>query len=189
MGTSTLFPFMELSAILTVTFTGGFDDDCGAQPAGGFLRHALGRAQRFGRSGALVFLDLDGLKRVNDEHGHEAGDELLRQIAARIRRLTRGMDIAARLGGDEFVMLLSEYEDPKGAEIFSRKLLAAIRAPFSIGGESLAPSASIGIAEFPAVASDAEALLARADQAMYAAKHAGGARIYRASASGAVEVA
>ncbi|MBM4382537.1 MAG: GGDEF domain-containing protein [Deltaproteobacteria bacterium] len=151
-------------------------------------RHALGRAQRFGRRGALVFLDLDGMKSVNDGHGHDAGDELLRLLAGRIRRLTRGVDVAARIGGDEFVVLLSEYDDPKGAEIFSRKLLEAAQAPFPVRGALLQVSASIGFVEFPQHASSEEVMLVRADEAMYAAKRAGGARIHRASESGTVEV-
>ena len=152
------------------------------------LRHALSRAQRFGRHGAVVFVDLDGLKGINDRLGHEAGDELLRAQAERLRKLTRGIDVAARFGGDEFVVLLTEYDDPKGAEIFSRKVISALRAPIAARGESLAASASVGFAEFPLVSRDADALLARADEAMYAAKHAGGDRIFRATAQGVAEV-
>jgi diguanylate cyclase (GGDEF)-like protein len=152
------------------------------------LRHALERSRRFGRHGALVFLDVDGLKRVNDEHGHDAGDELLREISERIRRLTRGIDVAARLGGDEFVVLLSEYDDPRGAEIFSRRLLDAARASYVVSGAAVDVGASIGLVEFPQLASSAELLLARADEAMYAAKRAGGGRIYRAAPDGVAEV-
>ncbi len=153
------------------------------------LRHALSRAQRFGRHGAIVFVDLDGLKGINDRLGHDAGDALLRTQAERLRKVTRGIDVAARLGGDEFVVLLTEYDDPKGAEVFSRKVLAALCVPIRVRGESLESSASVGFAEFPLVSRDADTLLARADEAMYAAKHAGGGRIYRATAQGAVEVA
>ena len=152
------------------------------------LRHALERSRRFARHGALVFLDVDGMKRVNDGHGHDAGDELLRQISARIRKLTRGIDVAARHGGDEFVILLSEYDDPKGAEIFARKLLSEARAPYQVGGASVCVGASIGFAEFPQLAASAERLLTRADQAMSAAKRAGGGRIYRANEDGESEV-
>jgi diguanylate cyclase (GGDEF)-like protein len=153
------------------------------------LRHALSRSQRFGRHGAIVFVDLDGLKGINDRLGHDAGDALLRTQAERLRKLTRGIDVAARFGGDEFVVLLSEYDDPKGAEVFSRKVLSALRVPIRVRGEMLESSASVGFAEFPLVSRDADALLARADEAMYAAKHAGGARIFRATAQGAAEVA
>jgi diguanylate cyclase (GGDEF)-like protein len=152
------------------------------------LRHALEGSRRFARRGALVFLDVDGMKRVNDEHGHDAGDELLRQISARIRKLTRGIDVAARFGGDEFVILLSEYDDPKGAEIFSRKLLSEARAPYEVGGVRVCVGLSIGFAEFPQLADSAERLLTRADEAMYAAKRAGGGRIYRANEDGESEV-
>jgi diguanylate cyclase (GGDEF)-like protein len=152
------------------------------------LRHALSRAERFGRRGALVFIDLDGLKGVNDQLGHDAGDALLREQASRLRKLTRGIDVAARHGGDEFVVLLSEYDDPKGAQIFARKLLAALRMPCRVGDKMISPSASIGIAEFPAVATTAEALLACADEAMYAAKEAGGSRIFGARENGVAEI-
>jgi diguanylate cyclase (GGDEF)-like protein len=152
------------------------------------LRQALGRAQRFGRRGAVVFIDLDGLKNVNDLHGHDAGDALLRVQAGRLRALTRGIDVAARVGGDEFVMLLSEFEDPKGAEVFARKALAVLSAPVQLGGARLEAGASIGIAEFPSHADGVDALLSRADEAMYAAKRAGGGRIHRAFEHGFAEV-
>ena len=152
------------------------------------LRQALQRAQRFGRRGAVVFIDLDGLKSVNDRHGHDAGDALLRVQAGRLRALTRGIDVAARVGGDEFVMLLSEFEDPKGAEVFARKALEALSAPVQLGGARLDAGASIGIAEFPSHADDADALLSRADEAMYAAKRSGGGRIHRALERGYAEL-
>ena len=177
---------VQLERLATTDPLTGLANRIELQPA---LRHALSRAERFGRHGALVFIDLDGLKAVNDRFGHDSGDALLREQAGRLRKLTRGIDIAARLGGDEFVVLLSEYEDPKGAEVFSRKLLAALRQPYRIAGETIAPSASIGFAEFPSVADTAEALLSRADEAMYAAKEAGGSRIYRAQQAGLAEIA
>lgn len=152
------------------------------------LRQAIHRAHRFERHGALVFIDLDGMKRINDEFGHDLGDEVLRETAARLRALTREIDTAARLGGDEFVVLLSEFDDPKGAEIFARKLLARLGEPHEIRGRSVRVGASIGIADFHGPQRTAREVLRAADQAMYAAKSAGGGAIHRESPEGTVPI-
>lgn len=141
------------------------------------LYETLQRSARFGRRGALALIDLDGMKRVNDRLGHEAGDELLQIVATRLAASTRQVDTAARIGGDEFVVLLTEYETIGGARTFARRLLSGISAPCEIGGEMIEPSASIGIALFPDAASHARDLLHRADEAMYEAKRAGGGRV------------
>jgi diguanylate cyclase (GGDEF)-like protein len=148
------------------------------------LGETLERAERFGRRGALVYVDLDGLKTVNDTLGHEAGDELLRCIAERAARHTRSVDKPARIGGDEFVVLLSEFDDPKGGEVFARNLIQVLRAPTTIAGLRYQPSVSIGVAPFPEAADEPQELLRCGDEAMYEAKRAGGNRIFVRDASG-----
>ncbi len=152
------------------------------------LDEALKRCERFGRHGAVVFVDLDGVKRINDGLGHAAGDQLILEASQRIRAITRSVDTAARVGGDEFVILLSEFEDPKGGELFGRKLLANLCAPCRVAGEELEPSASVGVAEFPDASARAEELLSLADAAMYQAKRAGGRRGCVRDASGVREL-
>lgn len=142
------------------------------------FKQALGRSRRFDRRGAVVFVDIDGMKSVNDTLGHNAGDAFLSLIAARIRSVTREVDMPARIGGDEFVILLSEFDDPKGASIFARKLLGCISAPCEVSGKHMTPSASVGIALFPESACSEDEVLHLADAAMYAAKRAGGGQIY-----------
>ena len=141
------------------------------------LGQALGRAERFDRQGAILYVDLDGLKRINDELGHAAGDDLIRTVAHRIRENTRAVDTAARLGGDEFAVLLSEVDPSGGGEAAARKLLHSLRQPVRVGSETVTPSASIGIALFPAEGIAAPELLRIADHAMYEAKRDGGDRI------------
>ncbi len=141
------------------------------------LTDALHRSARFRRQGALVSIDLDGLKAVNDTLGHEAGDVLIDTVATRIGASVREIDTAARLGGDEFVVLLADHDVPDGAEIFARRLLTAIAQPFEVAGEIIEPSASIGIAHFPGVSDQPDAIMQRANEAMYRAKRAGGRRI------------
>jgi diguanylate cyclase (GGDEF)-like protein len=131
---------------------------------------ALRSASRYGGSIALLFVDLDGFKAVNDTFGHESGDRLLVEVAKRLRAELRPSDTAARLGGDEFIVLCERLEDPeREAAVVADRLLRVIRRPFVLDGEEVALSASIGIA----VASGFEApddLVSRADAAMYGAK-------------------
>ncbi len=144
------------------------------------LGDALERARRYERTGAVLYLDLDGLKPVNDRLGHAAGDELIRVTAERIASVTRSVDTAARIGGDEFVLLLAELGDPKGSEVVARKLQKVLRRPFTAAGQTIATTGSIGVTRFggPAAAASGDDLLREADAAMYAAKRAGGDRIY-----------
>jgi len=142
------------------------------------LEEALLRSSRFERQGALIFVDLDGVKRVNDSLGHSAGDELIRISAVRIAGVTRNVDTPARFGGDEFVVLLSEFREPKGGEIYGRRLLAALSEPIEVSGQVLKPSASIGVAMFPGAGLNGGDVLQAADEAMYQAKRAGGGRIF-----------
>ncbi len=131
------------------------------------------RAERSGLSIALFFIDLDGFKSVNDRQGHDAGDQLLQQVAQRIGSSVRGTDTVARLGGDEFTVILTDVNKVLHVEILVQEMLSALATPFSILGKDVQISASIGITLFPQDASTSDELLSNADQAMYAAKNAG----------------
>lgn len=143
------------------------------------LDQALKRAQRERLRIALLYMDLDKLKPINDALGHEAGDLLLQSVARRLRQDRRGADTVARLGGDEFIVLIEEVEG-QAAEEVAQKVLAALDEPLALGGRGQAVqlAASIGIACFPEHGGDAATLLRNADEAMYCAKAAGG-RGYR----------
>jgi diguanylate cyclase (GGDEF)-like protein/PAS domain S-box-containing protein len=140
---------------------------------------ALARARRAGGAAALMFVDLDDFKEVNDRLGHAAGDRLLASVSARLRGVLRDSDVLARQGGDEFLVLLGDLsEDPTAAaESVGSKLLNALLEPFVIAGTEVRTGASIGISLYPDDASDTEALLRHADVAMYRAKAAGGGRL------------
>ncbi|MET1113922.1 MAG: EAL domain-containing protein [Comamonas sp.] len=133
---------------------------------------AIATAERHNESLAVLFIDLDRFKQVNDSLGHPAGDELLRQIAARLRQDLRASDIAGRLSGDEFVVVLGQCDVAQTTDLIER-LLALLATPVMVAGVALAASASIGIAMFPADGRDMETLLHRADMAMYHAKSQG----------------
>ena len=128
--------------------------------------------------GALLLLDLDGFKRVNDALGHSAGDELLREVARRLRREVRAEDVAARLGGDEFAVLLRGTTRAE-AEDLAARLAAALREPVAVEGTSVRVGASVGVAALADHAQDVTGLLRAADTAMYAAKRAAGRRSRR----------
>jgi diguanylate cyclase (GGDEF)-like protein len=140
------------------------------------LEHALALHDRDGRPLAVVFLDLDDFKAVNDSFGHIAGDELLVRVAQRITGALRSGDTVARLGGDEFAVLLEDGGDPLGS---ARRMADALAAPFAVAGREITVRASIGVGAL--VAGDppvsADQLISRSDAAMYAAKRAGKARI------------
>jgi diguanylate cyclase (GGDEF)-like protein/PAS domain S-box-containing protein len=137
------------------------------------LTHSLSRARRSGKSLAVMFVDLDHFKSINDRLGHEAGDELLLEMARRLRANVRDDDTVARLGGDEFTIILAELRYPEDAVNVTEKILKAVEQPLLIAGTSIEVSASIGIAIFPDDGNDAESLLRNADSAMYRAKEAG----------------
>jgi diguanylate cyclase (GGDEF)-like protein len=122
---------------------------------------------------ALLYLDLDGFKAINDTHGHEAGDEMLKIIAARLTRAVRGGDLVSRLGGDEFACLVAGSIGRQHLERLATKVFDAVSAPMKIGRHELAVRPSIGIAICPADGETAEALLKNADAAMYHAKRHG----------------
>ena len=139
------------------------------------LSHAINLRKRASGQLALLYLDLDRFKLVNDTLGHSAGDELLQGVATRIRRHLRESDTVARVGGDEFIVILPDIARREDAEIVARKIIAAITAPFQLGSpkQSVAIGTSIGIALYPADALDADGLVGAADAAMYGAKQLG----------------
>lgn len=135
------------------------------------LQQAIEEAKRDYRPFALLLMDLDRFKDINDTLGHQVGDLLLQQVAARLRSKLRDIDTVARMGGDEFAILLPAVSD-KHATMAARMLLQALRAPFRIEEQSLDIGASIGVALYPDHGVDANILIQRADVAMYSAKHA-----------------
>ncbi|MDP5291896.1 diguanylate cyclase [Oceanimonas sp. CHS3-5] len=137
------------------------------------LQQALAACRRQGGAVGLVFLDLDGFKAVNDTHGHDAGDELLRQLGACMQHCLRENDTLARMGGDEFVAVLAGMAGPDDGDEVMERLLAAASAPVDIAGIRVRVSASLGLAVYPKDGVDADKLMRRADLAMYAAKQAG----------------
>jgi diguanylate cyclase (GGDEF)-like protein/PAS domain S-box-containing protein len=137
------------------------------------LRIATGRARRTGKLLAVCYLDLDGFKPINDDHGHATGDRLLVEVANRLNGVLRADDSVGRLGGDEFVLLLGDLDDEEQCRLALARVLEALARPFRIGGLSLTLSASIGVTLYPSDATDSDTLLRHADQAMYEAKEAG----------------
>ena len=137
------------------------------------LGQELKQAHREQQQMALLFLDLDRFKEVNDTLGHHVGDELLVEAARRISACVRESDTVARLGGDEFVIVLSNVRDPCDVEAIAGMLIERLAAVFELGGEEIFISASIGITLYPADATQLEQLLQNADQAMYVAKNGG----------------
>jgi diguanylate cyclase (GGDEF)-like protein/PAS domain S-box-containing protein len=137
------------------------------------LNDAVAAADRHGQPFALLFLDLDGFKVVNDDHGHAAGDVVLIEIARRLRRSLRVNDKVARIHGDEFVFLLPEISEPHEAASIARKLLGIVGGPIAVAGTTVRVHASIGVSLYPNDGANARALLRAADTAMYAAKQGG----------------
>jgi diguanylate cyclase (GGDEF)-like protein/PAS domain S-box-containing protein len=137
------------------------------------LERALLHADRNQCGVALLFIDLDHFKAINDTLGHAAGDQLLIDVAQRLRKSVRAEDLVARLGGDEFVVLLERLRDRSEAAGVARKMLAEVFAPLQISGRTITPQASVGIAIYPGDGGSAAALLQAADDAMYEAKRRG----------------
>jgi len=137
------------------------------------LQQALAQAQRFERTLAILFIDLDGFKLVNDTLGHNAGDALLAEIAARLRTTLREGDVIARMGGDEFVVLIEEFGEPLQVGEVAKKVLDTASRPYLLQGQECQVTASIGISTYPDDGRDAQALLRNADMAMYRAKEQG----------------
>ena len=139
---------------------------------------ALARARRENEPLALLYIDLDRFKRVNDNYGHDAGDMLLREVATRLRQCVRESDTIGRFGGDEFAVLLGNLRQPADATTVATKIRVALHHPYAIGHHRLEVAASIGIAFFPSHGEDREQLIRSADDAMYRAKRQGGNRLY-----------
>ena len=130
-------------------------------------------ARRYDRKLAVLFIDLDRFKVINDTLGHEAGDVLLREIAARLRECLRASDVVARLGGDEFVVLLQEINDPAQAAAVARNILNVVMKPVVILGQECRVTASVGICLHPDDGQDDQSIMKNADMAMYLAKEEG----------------
>jgi len=150
------------------------------------LRHAMARAERDGEQLAVLFIDLDRFKNVNDTLGHHVGDELLKQAAQALSRCLREGDTLARLGGDEFIVLLEDVDGMPGATRVAEKLMAMFEQPFEVSGYELFVTGSVGISLYPQDGRDMHMLIRNADVAMYQAKARGrnGFRFYAASMSG-----
>jgi diguanylate cyclase (GGDEF)-like protein/PAS domain S-box-containing protein len=137
------------------------------------LTSAITGARRRGTRAAALFIDVDHFKRINDTLGHAAGDRVLRQVAQRIKSSVREEDSVARLGGDEFIVVLPEVRQRADAEAVAGKIVQATVQPFSLDGQEIFISVSIGVSVFPDEGEDAETLMRHADAAMYAAKEDG----------------
>jgi len=141
------------------------------------LDQAITEGRRTAERSAVLFIDLDGFKPVNDRYGHGAGDMLLSSAARRLERVVRRTDLAARFGGDEFTILLRGVTSLAVPLRVARECVTALSEPFRVGGLELEVGASVGIAHFPDDAQSVDALVAAADRAMYEAKRAGGRQV------------
>jgi diguanylate cyclase (GGDEF)-like protein/PAS domain S-box-containing protein len=139
------------------------------------MSKVISHCERHGKNAAVLFIDLDGFKSINDTHSHSTGDYVLKEIANRLKAMVRREDYAARFGGDEFVAVLTET-NPEGAESLAKRLLAEIANPIFSGNATFQLKASIGMSIFPGDGNDAQTLLQHADLAMYRAKNADGNR-------------
>jgi len=151
------------------------------------LKNALAQARRHSWQVAVMFIDLDKFKDINDAHGHDVGDAVLRMVAERLNQFVRGGDTVSRRSGDEFLFLMLEAKDEDNARTMAQRIIAVVAAPAVVNGIELSVQASIGLAMFPGDATSVAALLRHADLAMYEAKrqpsgavlprppHAGGA--------------
>ena len=137
------------------------------------LERAIVRARRSGAMLAVMFLDLDRFKPINDTLGHDVGDNLLKEVAQRIKTCVRGSDTVARMGGDEFTVLLEHLDSERSAQIAATKTLEALRHHFAFAGRTVSVTCSIGVAVYPEAGQDAETLIQSADAAMYKAKKEG----------------
>jgi diguanylate cyclase (GGDEF)-like protein len=144
----------------------------------------LARATRADKGAALLFIDLDNFKAINDSLGHEAGDDVLRGVGQVLRRAVRQTDTVGRFGGDEFVVLLEPLEDFSRVDLVAKKVLRALDAGSTVPAPPVKVTASIGVGLFPKHAIKEDALLRSADAAMLLAKQCGGNRFRLACARG-----
>jgi diguanylate cyclase (GGDEF)-like protein len=166
-------------------------DELTGLPNRALLLQRLSQVLREVRAGglpgaALLFVDFDRFKQINDSHGHDAGDELLRKAAMRMRAVLRAEDIGpegsrgnlvARFGGDEFVVLLADVHDEAAACQVAQRLIETVAPPYRLGGAGIELGVSVGVVLLDPGADSADEILRRADQAMYRAKNAGGGRV------------
>jgi diguanylate cyclase (GGDEF)-like protein len=143
------------------------------------LNLALARCRRYGRRAALLFVDLDGFKQVNDRFGHEAGDDVLRWVARTIEDQTRDTDVAGRIGGDEFLVLLEDVPEEKAATLYAARLLELLESRRGAPSWDFPVRASIGVSLYPDDGHAARELTRAADAGMYEAKRQGGQRVAR----------
>lgn len=136
-------------------------------------RKVFALADRRDRYAGVAYLDLDGFKRINDEWGHDTGDEVLVAIAERMKRSTRESDVVARIGGDEFAVLWADVDEASEVLEATKRILTTFEEPFTIGGKEFSIDVSAGVATYPTHGEGIEELLRRADQAMYRAKEEG----------------
>lgn len=137
------------------------------------LRHAIARAKRDNKRAALMYIDLDGFKQINDNHGHNVGDLVLKGVAVRLASTLRDEDTISRLGGDEFIILLEHTGHKRGVRVVAEKIVSAVMEPFSLKGHEISVGASVGVVMFPCEAQDPTMLIKNADTAMYGAKKEG----------------
>lgn len=137
------------------------------------LEHSILLARRNNYKAAILFLDLDGFKQVNDTLGHEAGDLLLQGVSKRLKNVIRESDTVARVGGDEFTFVLNNVESNEGVALVAGKIIAALSEPFDLKGQRCHVGGSIGISMFPDDAGDLDKLIRQADEAMYLSKQSG----------------
>ncbi|MDD3050807.1 MAG: EAL domain-containing protein [Candidatus Cloacimonetes bacterium] len=137
------------------------------------LKVAIAHGRRFNHFVGMLFIDLDGFKKVNDKYGHKLGDMLLKEVAIRLEKCIRDFDTVARLGGDEFAVILQEIKDENDCAVICRRILQSLSNTFEIAGESINISASIGISLYPSDSSERDELLNFSDFAMYKAKNSG----------------
>lgn len=137
------------------------------------LSHAIDRAKRVGSQLAVLFIDLDRFKHINDAVGHGVGDTVLKQIAARLAGAVRASDVLARLGGDEFIVAAEDFGDREAVRFLASRMLAAVAEPIVVGEDEFVLTASVGVAMFPTEGNDVASLIKNADVAMYRAKEAG----------------
>ena len=138
------------------------------------LQSAIGMAQRRGTFAAILFLDVDHFKRINDTLGHTVGDAVLQLVARRLEHAVRDSDAVGRQGGDEFLLLLPEVSKIADVSVIAEKIVSDIAAPASVLGHALKLSISVGVAIYPDDAAEAEPLIGLADKAMYRSKRLGG---------------